>query len=62
VNELTLNHTALAERHCLTSLHAETYTRRRLMIESPIRTRMVIHAALTYHQVARVTEEIEAIG
>jgi hypothetical protein len=32
------------------------------MIESPIRTRMVIHAALTYHQVARVTEEIEAIG
>jgi len=32
------------------------------MIESPIRTLMVIHAALIDYQVARVTEEIEAIG
>lgn len=45
----------LRERPCLTSLHGKTYTRRRLMIESPIRTPLD-------NQVARLTEEIDAIG
>jgi hypothetical protein len=32
------------------------------MIERPIRTRIVIHAPLIYDRVARITEEMEAIG